>query len=371
MTITSIAEYNQKVQNLNLIEIVMQEYEKKTPCLRYRSTTKGINQECLDYIWKNSYCDGPSPYTVENSSTKTLYELIKDVNDNSARSVNDPTRCHEDPNTAIENLMLSNYNVNNIIMNHFPKKTFIKSGDGNTVQTIDDCKNSCLPETGCISATYNSSSKKCWTNFGEFSEWKEPLTSTDDNDSAIYWQVVRLGNEKKVLEEEIDEYIRNVTESETISGNGSGAGSEANQTGMLGSALQSMNSSLGGSNSPPPPSVDTKDFNELNQKVIMIDTDRIATTKSLEDYKAQLIEMSNKQEDSNAKLKKELITIALIAVIGILLIFLLSAVVQSMNSSNSGGFSGGGVKKCGCFPLKVFPFNSILLKQIFMKLFKK
>ena len=375
MTLTSIADYNQKVQNLMVINAFMEEDSKNKPCLM-PFTTKGVSQKCLDYIWSESGCDEPSPYTNSNSSTKTLYELIKDAYDYTVKSVNHPTGCYKDPNRKSNADV--NYNINNIRMNKFPKKTFIKSGDGKTVQTNYDCGNSCLPEMGCISATYNSSSKKCWTNFGDFSEWKEPLTSTDDKDTAIYWQNLRLDNEKKVLEQEIQEYTRSVTESETRSGAGAGAGSgtgavsgygsRSNQTSILDSVLSSL---FGGSSNPPPHSVDTKDFATLNQKVSAIDTDRLATAKTLEDYKAQLTEMSNKQEDSNAELKKQLITIALIAVIGILLIFLLSAVVQSMSSSSSGGFSGGGVKKCGYFPLKVFPFNSILLKQIFMKLFKK
>jgi hypothetical protein len=149
------------------------------------------------------------------------------------------------------------------------------------------------------------------------------------------------------------------------------------------------------------------DVTDTKQKVTTIDTDRAAIAKTLEEYNKKLTELSNKQEatnatfatfkkqeasntaalleykneltdmsqkqdESNAELKKQVITIVIIAVVGIVLIFLMAAAVQSMGSSNQNDFSGGGAKKiCSGVPLKVFPFNSISLKHMFKNLFNK
>jgi hypothetical protein len=233
--------------------------------------------------------------------------------------------------------------------------TFTKDGAGISVSSLDECKENCLPETGCISATYNLSSKKCWTNIGSLSDWKEPLISTDTNDVAIYYELIQLVNHLVVLNKDLHDYeVANPTTGATSSGSGTDAGSgsesssESSMPGILDTVLQIaptvISSLFSGSNTPPPPSVDPKDFAALKQKVGVIDTDRIATAKTLEEYKKQLTEMSKKQDDANADLKKQIITIALIVVVGILLILLLSAIIQSMNSGSNNSFSGGGLR---------------------------
>jgi hypothetical protein len=372
MTIANSTQYTQKKAEFDTkYAIFLAEFDrmKSQPCGNYNSTSTNLNIQCLDEVWKQSGCDKQSPYTVVNRSNKTLYDTINDAYKWSSLSnprTHPKSGCYANLNAPAD--MTKNYNINGVTMKTMNASKFAKDGTGIGVNSLDNCKENCLPETGCISATYNSSTKKCWTNFGSLSDWKEPETSTDPNDVAIYYELIQLLNQLDVLNNDLYNYEVANPATATDSGAGSvsvsgpGSGSESSQTGILDSVLQSMSSSLlGSSNNPPPPSVDTKDFAALKQKVTVIDTDRIATAKTLEEYKKQLIEMSQKQEDSNAKLKKDLITIALIAVIGILLIFLLSAAVQSMNSG-SNNFSGGGLKKC----------SSILpLKNLFTKLFRK
>jgi hypothetical protein len=343
---------------------------KSQPCGNYNSTSTGLNGLCLNEVWKQSGCDKPSPYTVANSFNNTLYDTINDAYKWSSfsDSTHPKTGCYANESAVADTT--KNYNINGVQMKTMNASTFTKDGSGITVSSLDDCKQSCLPETGCISATYNSSSKKCWTNFGALSDWKEPLISTDTNDVAIYYELIQLLNQLVVLNKELHDYEVANPASSADSGTtevGGGTGSESGANAELGpnmleTILQMAPTVISSlfKNPPSSPSIDPKDFEALKQKVGVIDTDRIATAKTLEEYKKQISEMQASQEDSNAALKKQMITIALIVVIGILLIFLLSAIMQSFNSNSNNSFSGGGAR------------NTIgSWKNMFTKLFRK
>lgn len=412
MTITNVTQYNQKKTEFETkYTTFITEYDrlKSQPCGNYNSMSRGLNSLCLNEVWKQSGCDKPSPYNVVNSFNNTLYDKINDAYKWSSfiDTEHPKTGCYT--NAAAVADTTKTYNINGIQMKTVNASTFTKDGVGITASSLDDCKEKCLPETGCISATYNLSSKKCWTNIGSLSEWKEPSISTDTNDVAIYYELVQLLNQLVALNKELHDYeVANptsgsgagagttdstctqstcaaagqggckapcswnqhgyctcggtggsgpVTSTESESGTGFESGSS--MPGILDTVLQiapTVISSLFGSanNNPPPHSVNSNEFAALKQKVGVIDTDRIATAKTLEEYKKQFTEMSKKQDDANADLKKQMITIALITVVGILLIFLLSAMVQSMNSGSNNSFSGGGLRKLGSWKNMIF-----------------
>jgi hypothetical protein len=376
MVITTLAGYNQKITELETkYNKFLTEYArlKNMPCGVENSISTGLGQSCLDDIWNKSGCDKkPSPYTVTNNYDNTLYDTIDDAYKwaSFSDSAHPKNGCYTNATATAKTT--KDYNINNITMTTLPKSAFSKNGVGITAPTINDCKEKCLPETGCISATYNSSSKKCWTNMGSMTEWKEPLISTDMNDTAIYYENIQLVNQLIALNQELQDYENKIA---TTQNTGTGTSSVTRTTSNTGSS-----SNTGSTSSQPPPNflegvlqmaptilssifgqnsteeeIDPKDFAALKKKVGVIDTDRIQTAKTLELYKQQLLEMSKKQEDSNAELKKQIITIMIIVVIGILLIFILSAIMQSFNSSNSNGFMGGGKSSCGSFPFSLKP----------------
>jgi hypothetical protein len=401
MTITNTEQYNIKKSEFDSkYATFIAEFNrlKAKPCVKYSSNSTGIDGLCLDDIWRQSGCDKKSPYTPDNTSNNTLYDIINDAYKWSSFSYsNHPNMgCYTSTN-AVANTT-KNYNVNDVTFTTINGSTFTKDGKGISVSNIEDCKEKCLPETGCISATYNSSSKKCWTNFGSLSDWKEPMKSSYSTDVAIYYGMFQMINQLSLLNKELYEYE---ISSVTGSGNNRHLIDESNSTSYdsghySSDSYQSSNTGqISNSDGKPPDaqsifdtifqiaptviqslfgetnnSVEPNEFAALKQKVGVIDTDRIATAKTLEEYKKQLIEMSKQQEDSNAELKKQLISIALITVIGILLILLLSAIIQSMNSGPP-SFSGGGkMRNClgkNCFRsiLYLIPLFFIIILIIY------
>ena len=361
MVITTLDDYNQKkTEFYTKYDKFLTEYArlKNMPCGDENSISTGLGQSCLDDIWKKSGCDVSSPYTVKTNYDNTLYDTIDDAYKWASFSddAHPKNGCYTNATATAKTS--KDYNINNISMTKLPKSTFSKDGVGITAQTIDDCVEKCLPETGCISATYNSQSKKCWTNIGSMTEWKDPLISTDVNDTAIYYENIQLLNQLIALNQELQDYeeTSSGTSSQGTQGTSSQGttASQQGQGGLFDSVIQmapTIISSLFGQNSTEE-EIDPKDFAALKKKVGIIDTDRVQTAKTLELYKQQLLEMTKKQEDSNTELKKQIITIMIVVVIGILLIFILAAIMQSFNSSNSNGFMGGGKRSCSSFSLK-------------------
>jgi len=418
------------------------------PCMQ-------LSTECFDDIWKRVGCDQKQPYTEENTRGMSFYDLIDDAYKWSTFSDDDHPKigCYKNPN-AVKNTKPKDYRMSVLDdMSTADGMTFVKNGQGVDARSVYDCTQLCLRKEDCKTATFNSIQGKCWTN--DILAWYDYVDYTPSNvegDVAIYNNLMRETKQLYDLNEELAEYDMRVNKIQfgpifqpgsgigyevqggRKSGDGRGSGSiiggEDGQTSMVTtsapanktengrepsglqnvlnqiSAISQTIASLAGDFTDTKQNISsiTNDYKDIKQKVTTIDTDRAAIAKTLEDYNKKLIELSNKQEvtnatfkkqeesntaalveykkqltdmsekqeDSNDALKKQLITIVIIAVVGILLIFFMAAVVQSLGSSNENSFSGGGAKKCcSNANLKVFPFNSIPLKQIFGKIFKK
>jgi hypothetical protein len=447
-----------------------------------------LDTKCFDDVWKRVGCDQKQPYTEENTTGWSYYDLIDDAYKWSTFSDDKHPKigCYKNPN-ADPNPNPKDY-AKGVLDKMKTEKgmTFEKNGQGVDAKSAYDCGQICLRQKDCTTATFNSTQGKCWTNdnMGMWTDYVDYKPSNDAGDVAIYNKLIRETKQLYDLNEELAEYDMRVNNIQfgpifapgsgngynVQDGSGRDSGSRVGRGGNdRGSDDRGSLSNIGGGGneqtsivapsapakyvetSPATPVLqnvldkisaisqtiaslagdftDTKknissitndykdikqniyslstDVTDTKQKVTTIDTDRAAIAKTLEEYNKKLTELSNKQEttnatfatfkkqeasntaalleykqqladmsqkqdESNAELKKQVITIVIIAVVGIVLIFLMAAAVQSMGSSNQNDFSGGGAKKiCSGVPLKVFPFNSILLKQMFKNLFKK
>jgi len=370
MTITTRAEYDTKRDDFvskfgSFVILYLMAIEQ--PCIQYDTKSKGLNQKCLDNIWSSAGCDKDSPYTVANQANKTYSQIVKDSYKwaNGSDKDHDKTGCYRNPdqNTG------SHTPPDDFMLNHmqgFPGKMFVKNDNPmKSVSSPEKCAENCTPQSNCISATYNSTSKKCWLNTGTYADWKPPVKGSD-NDTAISSVAYSMLYELEELNKELHDYEvkNNITRSKIPS------------TGNLNKTVTTLPSKIyyfmtnqeppsdkkddkkdddkdktdeteqtDDADVPPDSSVDPKDVAMLKNQLNDLKGDRKKTQHLLDDYKKKLTDLQASQADSYAALKKQLLTVLLIAVVGILLILLLSSIVQSFRS-NSNGMSGGGLKKC-------------------------
>jgi hypothetical protein len=387
MTIATKEEYEQKKMALNMqyagsIMILKTDFLR---CMIYDTDSKGVSQECLDQIWRSPGgpgCDKPSPYTAANQANKTYGQIVNDIY-NLANGP-DASGCYIDttrrgpPTPSVSEM-------NNIIK--MKGKSFAKNNNPVNGSSEELCAANCGRQSNCYSATYNSDSKNCWINTGSYSDWKPPVDGSA-NDIAFVSVIYQAIHEMESLNNELHEYeVKNNINQLVIPSSGNlnkllndipgklykyltnkdlPTANGSTPSGTTPTCTASTCSAAGDGSCKPPcgwnennycvcggtGGKDPTGLNTTTGDIKDLNADRIATAKTLEDYKKQLADLMAKQDDSNAALKKQIITIILIVVIGILLILLLSAVAQSMTSSNSGGFSGGSVKKYYSFPLK-------------------
>ena len=401
MTIATKEEYEQKKLALNMqyARYVMTLKSDSHQCMIYDSDSKGVSQECLDQIWRAPGCDKPSPYTATNQANKTYGQIFKDIY-NLANGP-DASGCYTDttkrgpPTPSVSEM-------NNIIKTK--GKSFDKNNNPINDSSEELCAANCGRQSDCYSATYNSDSNKCWLNIGSYSDWKPPVDGSA-NDIAFVSDIYQTIHDMETLNNELHEYeIKNninqpvipstgntnklmndmpgklykfLTNKDLPTANGSTPNnqspSDANPTCTASTCSAAGDGGCnapcgwnennycvcGGTGGKDPTGINTKDVGVKD-----LNADRVATAKTLEEYKKQLADLMAKQDDSNAALKKQIITIILIVVIGILLILLLSALVQSI-TSGSNNYSGGGTKKL----LSTLSFNTNSLKRIFGKIF--
>ena len=433
MAITTKEEYEQKKE---MFDSAFERFKmissdlKSIPCEKYDSNSIGIGQKCLDYIWSNTNpgglgCDKPSTYTEANQTNKTYWQIITDAY-NSVKQ--NPSSCYTKDNKSPPDPPSVAF-MNNM----YPYKgyTFVKNNNPILDMASEDmCASNCTSQNKCISATYNSESKKCWLNIGTYAEW-EPPSEGSKYDVAFVNEMYSMSHELDTLNNELRDYeaknpsyqsggvTRYSYPARNSDDYGNGQTSMVNPNspsdGNYNSGTQNQDwvkkiltkiTSLSSDFTETKQNISSlsSDFTDIKQNIYSlssdftetkqnITTDRAMIAKTLEEYnkklleltnkqettnatfkkqddsntaalveyKKQLTDMSQKQEESNAELKNQVIAISIIAVVGILLIFIVAAVIQSMNSSNQNSFSGGGAKKC-C--------STVSLKQIFSKMFK-
>ena len=128
MTIATKEEYEQKKNDLmNNGGMFMGMYSQfiNMPCAIYDSNSKGVNQQCLDSIWKQRNgprCDKPSPYTAVNQANKTYGQIVTDTF-NLAKEK--PGDCYTDSNTQFYRNTPSIANIN--YMGAMKGETFVKT----------------------------------------------------------------------------------------------------------------------------------------------------------------------------------------------------------------------------------------------------
>ena len=403
MTITTKQEYEQKkrsFQEQHMIFSGVYSHFINMPCAIYDSNSKGVNQQCLDSIWKQQngpMCDKPSPYTTANQANKTYGQIIKDTF-NLAKEK--PGDCYTDSNRKFYMDTPSVANINYMVT--YTGKSFAKNNNPILNMGSEDmCASNCTSQSNCVSATYNSDSKKCWLNIGTYADWKPPVDGSA-NDVAFVNQLYKGLYELETLNNELHEYeVKNNISKTTVfpskgnlnkflndipgkaykfltnkevpnSGGGTNSTCDASTCSAAGEggceAPCGWNENnycvCGGTGGKAPAtedpatediadeepksfddifeddSVDPKEVDLLKKQFSDLNSDRIATAKLLKKYKQTITDIQMKQENTNEALKKQIITMILISVVGILLILLLSAIMQSFRS-NSSGMSGG------------------------------
>lgn len=365
MTIATKEEYEQKkneLMNNGGIFMVMYSQLLTMPCAIYDSDSKKVNQQCLDSIWKNKDfgigCDKPSPYTAANQANKTYGQIVQDAYKLAKEK---PGDCYTDSNRQLYRSIPSIANIN--FMGAYKEKSFAKNNNPILNMTSEDmCASNCSSQSNCVSATYNSDSKKCWLNIGTYADWKPPVDGSA-NDVAFVNGLYKILYNLESLNNELHEYeVKNNISKPVIPSTGNLNKFVNDIPGKVYKFLSNKELPVGETKIDVDEdadvttsfddifnddTVDPKEVDLLKKQFHDLNADRIATAKLLKGYKKQISEMSEKQEDSNEALKKQIITISLIVVIGILLIFLLSAIIQSFNSNSNNSFSGGGLRTLG------------------------
>lgn len=411
MTITTRADYDTKIKDFNskfFGFIILYLMAIQQPCIQYDSNSKGVNQKCLDMIWTGGGggCDQVSPYTAANQANKTYGQIVEDVvkYSNGSDENHPKTGCYKNPDLHTG----SRTNPSAIDINYMTSATGKKFHKNNnplkSVSSPEKCAESCTPQSSCISATYNATSQKCWLNTGTYADWKPP-TDVSGNDVAITSVAYGMLYELEQLNKDLHDYeVKNnikridipstgnlnktvntipskiyyfMTNQEppsdkkddsasetctasTCSAAGDGScpapcGWNENNycvCGGTGGSDPSSGEEETGDDAdvPPDSSVDPNDVALLKKELTDLKGDRTKTQTLLDDYKIKLSDLQVSQADSYDALKKQLLTVVLIAVVGILLIILLSSIMQSFRSND--GMSGGGMKNCVSWPFK-------------------
>jgi len=407
MTITTRADYDTKIQDFNskffgFIILYLMAIEQ--PCIQYDSNSKGVNQKCLDSTWTDGGggCDQVSPYTAANQANKTYGQIVEDVvkYSNGSDENHPKSSCYKNPDLHTGSRPQPNvFGLNH--MQPIPGKKFVKNDNPiKSISSPEKCAENCTPQSSCISATYNATSQKCWLNTGTYADWKPP-TDVSGNYVAITSVAYSMLYELEQMNKELHDYeVKNnikrskipstgnlnktvntipskiyyfMTNQEppsdkkddsasdetctasTCSAAGDGScpapcGWNENNYCVCGGTGGSDPSTADDADVPPDSSVDPKDVALLKKELTDLKGDRTKTQTLLDDYKIKLSDLQASQADSYAALKKQLLTVLLIAVVGILLIMLLSSIMQSFRSND--GMSGGGMKNCVSWPFK-------------------
>ena len=408
MTITTRTDYDTKIKDFDSKFsgfIILYLMAIQQPCIQYDSNSKGVNQKCLDMTWTGGGggCDQVSPYTAANQANKTYGQIVEDVvkYSNGSDENHPKTGCYKNPDLHTG----SRTNPSVFELNHMqpiPGKKFFRNNNPiKSVTSPEKCAENCTPQSSCISATYNSTSQKCWLNTGTYADWKPP-TDVSGNYVAITSVAYGMLYDLELMNKKLHDYEvkNNITRSKipstgnlnktvntipskiyyfmtnqeppsvkseddsasdetctasTCSAAGDGScpapcGWNENNYCVCGGTGGSDPSTGDDADLPSDSSVDPNDVALLKKELTDLKGDRIQTQTLLDDYKNKLTDLQVSQDDSYAALKKQLLTVVLIAVVGILLIMLLSSIMQSFRSND--GMSGGGMKNCVSWPFK-------------------
>lgn len=156
--------------------------ESKKPCLNYTSTSKGISQDCYDYIWSRSGCSTNAPSASSSwAQGQTLNDLIYDsflwatMTDQQHR-----TGCYGN-STSYSNETSPNYNINQPELVSIQGQAYLgtDSAGQSTATTLQDCIASCASNSKCTGATFISN--KCDIRTGD----SEITTSSNDSYAII------------------------------------------------------------------------------------------------------------------------------------------------------------------------------------------
>ena len=199
-----LIQYNQAV--LNYVNYLKQ--ESSNPCHIYTSTSKGINQQCYDYIWKRSGCTQKNVGNSNNAWNKaqTLNGLINDsflwstLTDKGHRMA-----CYgntDKPNTYNKNTS-PDYNINQEPLMEIKGASYWETAaiSQKSAATLQECKASCAKTSGCSGATYNSSNNTCMLRKGNSN-----VISSRPSEYAI----VPKGKNLLKIVENIDRQLTNV-----------------------------------------------------------------------------------------------------------------------------------------------------------------
>lgn len=317
------------------------------PCIKYNSNSKGLDKKCLDEVWKKAGCTTTSPYTEDTMKDKTLNDMITDAyNWATNTGAEQRTKCYGTATTGFRTTP-KDFNINEFKMTSEPGKGFTKDGVGISSDSLADCSNSCLPGSGCISSTYNSTQKKCWSNVGSYSSLKDP-TTTDAADTANYYKGFQMLNELDAMNKELSDYETKQKESPKESPKESKEPKDDKKYKSWDNDEWDNNMRYS----------DDK-FSKLEQK---IDSDRAEMQKMLEQYRKELSGASSSSDSISGLFNQPMteetkrillyVLIGIVSLIGIFVLYKLVMMVSGLFSSNSSSgypsqqqMGGGGSSK--------------------------
>jgi len=91
-------------------------------------------------------------------------------------------------------------------MGAYKGKSFAKNNNPILNMGSEDmCASNCTSQSNCVSATYNSESKKCWLNIGTYADWKPPVDGSANDFAFVNWSYEMLYNLES-LNNELHEY---------------------------------------------------------------------------------------------------------------------------------------------------------------------
>ena len=330
------------------------------PCIKYKSDSKGLDKKCLDEIWKQSGCTTSSPYMEDAVKDKTMNDIITDAyNWATNTDVEHRTKCYGTATTGFRTSP-KDFNINKLELTLEPGKSFKKDGVGINFNSLADCKNSCLPGSGCISATYNSTQKKCWSNTGTYSSLEEPTTS-DAADTAIYYKGFQLLNQLDEMQKELTDYETKHKDDDKKSNNDKKSKDDDDKTKddeKSSHKDKDKDKDKTWNNDELEESMlynDSK-FAKLEKKINKIEHDRAEMQKMLEQYRKDLSGTTTNTNDASNFFSQPMteenkriliyVLIGIVSLIGIFVLYKLVMMVSGMfgssESSSSEQMGGGG-----------------------------
>jgi len=335
MTIVTKSEYEATkaiyATKLNEFLSIYNELVDK-PCIKYNSNSKGLDKKCLDEVWKKAGCTTTSPYTEDTMKDKTLNDMISDAYSWATNTgAEERTKCYGTATTGFRTTP-KDFNINEFKMTNETGKGFTKDGVGISSDSLAECSNSCLPGSGCISSTYNSTQKKCWSNVGTYSSLKDP-TTTNASDTAIYYKGFQMLNELDAMNKELSDYETKQEEDDKKSKDDDKDKSNNDKK------YKPWDNDEWDKNM----RYSDEKFFELEKK---IDSDRAEMQKMLEKYRKDLSGSSEISGLFNQPMTEETkriliyVLIGIVSLIGIFILYKLVMMVSDLFSSGSSGSSG-------------------------------